>query len=300
MINNTAIGRSRTSAFLKKFRVVIVSVVLILVSLHLALTDKTGTNRGVLIDDVISFVVSPVQKAVVGTQRAVTGAVDDYVMLVDVNEENERLKKELLAVREENNRLAEEALMAQRLKESLEYKTRAPFSTTAASILALNVDRWTRTMTLDKGSRDGLAKDMAVIAPTGVVGRIIDVAPGTSTVLLTTDLRSNIESIVQRTRVKGVVEGSGSGGMKLKYVRELDDVNVGDRVITSGFSGLFPKGLVIGEVVRIEKGQDNFFKSIGVRPAVDFTTIEEVLVVTAAGASGGDGPAAEGMAAPID
>jgi rod shape-determining protein MreC len=84
---------------------------------------------------------------------------------------------------------------------------------------------------------------------------------------------------VQRTRVKGVVEGNGFDGLTLKYVRQLDDVTLGDRIVTSGFSGLFPKGLVIGEVTRVEKGADNFFKDIRVNPGVEFKKLEEVLLV---------------------
>ena len=141
------------------------------------------------------------------------------------------------------------------------------------------MERWTRTVMIDKGSSGGIEKDHGAIASGGVVGRIIEVNAGSSRVLLTTDLRSNIDVIIERSRVKGVVEGNGTDGLVMKYVRQVDEVQVGDQVITSGLSGVFPKGLVVGEVTRVEKSGDNFFKHVEVRPAVDLGKLEEVLVL---------------------
>jgi rod shape-determining protein MreC len=141
------------------------------------------------------------------------------------------------------------------------------------------MERWTRTIVLDKGSSNGIEKDHAVIASGGVVGRIIEVNGGSSRVILTTDLRSNIDVIIERSRVKGVVEGNGTDGLVMKYVRQVDEVKVGDQVVTSGLSGVFPKGLLVGEVTKVEKSTDNFFKHVEVRPAVDLGRLEEVLIL---------------------
>ncbi|MDP2690384.1 MAG: rod shape-determining protein MreC, partial [Deltaproteobacteria bacterium] len=158
-----------------------------------------------------------------------------------------------------------------------------PFRTQAAGILGFNMERWARTITIDKGTAEGIGKDYAVINRMGVVGRVIEANTHTAKVLLNTDLRSNIGVIAQRTRVKGVVEGSGTDGLILKYIRQIDDIRLGDQIITAGLGGVFPKGLVIGEVTRIEKGNDNFFKHIEVRPTIDIRTLEEVLVITGTG-----------------
>ncbi|MBI5810629.1 MAG: rod shape-determining protein MreC, partial [Deltaproteobacteria bacterium] len=196
------------------------------------------------------------------------------------NKDNDALKHTVTALQDENARLKEEVRLHGRLKDILDYKDGAPFDTIAAGIVSLNIDQWSRTATINKGTESGIAKDMAVISRLGAVGRIISASAGASTVLLSTDIRSNIDVIVQRTRIKGVVEGLGSEGMTLKYVRQLDDAQVGDQIITSGLSGIFPKGLQVGEITRIEKGKDNFFKYIEVRPAADIQRLEEVLVVT--------------------
>jgi rod shape-determining protein MreC len=279
MFDHTEPGKSGVSAFVKRNRIIIVSLMILLFSLHLVLTDEREVQRGALIKDILSVALSPIQNAMLGAYNAVTGVVNDYVFLVALKKENDSLKNTVQSLTQENNRLVEETRLGERLKETLEYKEDAPFETIVAGILAFNMNMWSRTVTIDKGAGEGIEKDMAAITPMGVVGRVIEVNPHTSRVLLSTDPRSNIEAIVQRTRVKGVVEGNGFDGLTLKYVRQLDDVTLGDRIVTSGFSGLFPKGLVIGEVTRVEKGADNFFKDIRVNPGVEFKKLEEVLLV---------------------
>ncbi|MBI4949898.1 MAG: rod shape-determining protein MreC [Deltaproteobacteria bacterium] len=270
-------------SFLKKNQIIIASLALALFSLHLALTGRQEVERGFILREILSRTVSPMQRLMLGVQGSVKGVWSGYVNLTNVSEENERLRKTLTLVNEDNLRLKEEINLAERLKSILEYKDQLPHKSKAAVIIGFNKEPWARTVTIDKGAKDGIAKDLAVINPIGVVGRVIDVNTHTSQVLLGSDLRSNIDVIVQRSRIKGVAEGNGTDGFLLKYIRQVDDVRLGDMVITSGLSGVFPKGVAVGEVVKIEKGRDNFFKSIEVRPAVNIHQIEEVLVITETG-----------------
>ncbi len=267
------------TSFVKKNQIIIVTALLALFSLHLALTDTSVAERGYVLKRLISVTLTPLQDSILSIYRTGSGAVDNYVVIVGAKEENKRYRKALLTMKEENHRLREELKLSDRLKGLLQYKVKAALPTTSAGIIAYNTARWTRTAVIDKGSKDDLAREMAVISPMGVVGRIAEVTPSTATVLLNTDPRSNIEAMVERTRVRAIAEGNGKGGIILKYVRELDDVKAGDQVITSGFSGLFPKGLVIGEVTAVRKGRDNFFNHIEVTPGVDFKSLEDVLVV---------------------
>lgn len=277
--------RSDSTIFmlLRRYQIVLVSVLLSLFSLHLALTDKKKLERGSVVRGVMAVFVSPLQNAILGTYGTIEGFWDGYVKLVGVKEENERLEGKILRLAEENNKLIEELALKTRLKELLAYKESVGFKTVAASIQAFNIERWTRTIIINKGTKDGVVKDMSVISTHGVVGRIIDATAHTSRVLLSTDLRSNIDAILQRTRTKGVVEGNGKDGMLLKYIRELDDVKAGDILVTSGFAGIYPKGLVVGKVVKVDRGRDNFFKHIEVAPSVDIQKLEDVLVVTERG-----------------
>lgn len=266
-------------SFLRKYQILIVSTALALFSLHLALTDKKEYARGYLLKEILSYTVTPVQSLILGIQDSITGVWNDYFFLIGVHEENEALKKTIYSLVEENRRLGEDAKQNERLRALLEFKQSLPYHTTGASIIGYNFERWSRTVVLDKGSSDGIEKDQAAIAFGGIVGRIIEVSGGSSRVLLTTDLRSNIDVMIERSRVKGVVEGNGTDGLVMKYVRQVDEVKVGDQVITSGLSGIFPKGLIVGEVTRVEKSGDNFFKNVEVRPAVDLGRLEEVLVI---------------------
>lgn len=266
-------------SFLRKNHLTIISLILALFSLHLALTGKRDFERGYLLKEIFSYTLVPVGNVVLSAEDAVKGVWSDYIALIDVREDNEALTKTVLALKDENNRLREEIRLNERLRALLDYKDSLPYFTTGAAIIGFNMERWTRTVVIDKGAESGILKDRAVIAPQGVVGRTLEVHGRTSRVLLATDLRSDIDVIVQRTRVKGVIEGNGTDGLILKYVRQVDDVQVGDRIMTSGLSGVFPKGLIVGEVTKIEKGGDNFFKHIEVRPSVDIGKIEEVLVL---------------------
>jgi len=263
----------------KRHNVIIVSIILALFSLHLALTDKKEVPRGQIVKQVLSITVTPFQRVVLGMHGGVKGIWDDYISLVDVAQENEALRRDVANLMDENNRLKEEVNLNERLKVLLDFKEQADYKTMAAGILGYNMEKWARTITIDKGTIEGVAKDYAVITPTGVVGRVIEANRHTSTVLLNTDQRSNIGVMIQRTRVKGVVEGNGSDALILKYIRQIDDIRIGDQIITAGLGGVFPKGLVIGEVTRIDKGNDNFFKFIEVRPTIDIQTLEEVLVI---------------------
>lgn len=272
------------SAFLKRHQIIIISVFLILVSLHLALTDKKEAGRGVLIKEILGAAVSPLQRGALTIYDSGASLIDDYVFVIGVKEENEALKDTVARLGEENNRLKEEILFNARVNELLPYAAAAPFQASAARITAFNIDDWTRTIVISAGNADGIKKDMAVITPAGVVGRVIDAGNSTSRVLLDTDPRSNIDIVIQRTRIKGVVEGSGNDSLYLKYIRQLEDVRVGDEIVTSGLSGIYPKGLMVGTVAKIEKGADNFFNVIEVKPSVDISRkLEEVLVVTDAG-----------------
>ncbi|MBI5237968.1 MAG: rod shape-determining protein MreC [Deltaproteobacteria bacterium] len=268
-------------AFIKRHRISIASFILVIFSLHLSLTaDKRETGRRSLIKDAVHAAATPVERLALGAYNAAVGAVSGYALLVNVNKENAALKDALTALMEENNRMREKVLEAGRLKEILDFKEAIAFKTIAAGVVALSADRWGASAVINKGAGHGVRKDMAVISRAGAAGRVLEAGRTSATVLLSTDLRSAIDVISQRGRIKGIAEGNGSGGMILKYVRLEDDVQVGDLAVTSGLTGIFPKGLPVGEVVKIEKGRDNFFRLIELKPAVDMKRLEEVLVVT--------------------
>ncbi len=275
-------------SFIKRHQVIVAALILCLFSLYLVSGSKKGGGGAFIVKNVLSVASSPIRKSLIYVQTSVGNVWGGYIYLVGLKDENLALKKTLIATKEENNKLKEDIELTRRLKKLLKFKKNSPLKTVAAAVLGKSAyglsGNWTRILVIDKGAKDGLKKDMPVMSPEGTLGRIIHAEPGTSTVLLLTDPRSNIDVIISRTRTKGVLEGgSGETGLTLKYIRELDDVKTGDRVITSGLSNIFPKGLVIVKVSRAERGSDNFFKYIELRPSVEINKIEEVMVVTGGG-----------------
>ncbi len=203
-----------------------------------------------------------------------------YVALRGVREENEHLRRELALLRAQNAELREAAAAGQRLSGLLEFKQRMLFETVAARVLARDASNWFRGVVLDKGERDGVRAEMGVVTSTGVVGRIVKSNPSTSVVLLLTDPNNAVTGLIQRTRDEGIVEGTLNGQARMKYIPLLSTVREGDTIVTSGLTGGFPRGIPIGAITRVEKGEGELFRSADIVPDVDFAKLEEVLVIT--------------------
>ena len=248
--------------------------------LHVALISaQVNTVSGLPILQVVTFgSFAELQRLMTG---GLTGAQDlwtGYIDLRRVGEENAALKQELQALQ---IRLQEERAVSQRtqdLRQLLELRQRAELQTTAAEIIAAGASPEFRTVTIDKGSSDGLVADMAVISPGGVVGRVILSSPRAAKVQLLVDRNAAAGAVVERSRAQGVVVGVGADGLRMDYVPGTADVKPGDLVVTSGIDGIYPKGFVIGTVETVERGPGSYHQ-IKIRPAVDFSRIEEVLVV---------------------
>ncbi len=269
-------------SFIRRHQIILSAFLLCLISLHIAINAERGIGGEVIVRGIVSTISRPIQKGFLSLYSAFHSIWSNYIYLVGVKEENRFLHETLHRLLEENNRLREELLLTARLKEILRYRSVLGIDSVVAQVIGYSGfggAGWMKTATLDKGSRDGIEVDMAVVSPKGVVGRIIEVTPATSTVLLLTDPRSSIDAIVQRTRIKGLVEGTGGRTLRLKYIRQLDDVKPGDVLVTAGLSGIFPKGLALGRITRVEKGKDNFFKYIEAEPMAPLDSLEEVLII---------------------
>jgi rod shape-determining protein MreC len=250
------------------------------VLLHVVLiSTQVNTASGLPILQSVTFgSFAELQRATMATIDGVGGLWSGYVALRQVQEENAALKQELQTLQV---RLQEERAQAQRtdnLRQLLELRQRADLDTVAAEVIAGAASPDFRTVTIDKGSTEDLSTDMAVISPAGVVGRVILPSRRASKVQLLIDRNAAAGALIERTRVQGVVIGAGDGPLKMQYVPNTADIKAGDLVVTSGIDGIYPKGFVIGTVERAERGGGTYYE-ITVRPAVDFTRLEEVLVV---------------------
>ena len=248
--------------------------------LHVVLISaQVTTASGLPMLQVVTFgSFSEIQRGTMAVVGGVRHLWSGYLDLRHVHGENLVLKKEMqtLQVRLQEERA--EAQRTDRLRQLLELRERAHLDTTAAEVIAAAASPDFRTVTIDKGTSEGLKTDMAVISPAGVVGRVILPSRRAAKVQLLIDRNAAAGALIERTRVQGVVEGFGDGSLRMAYVPGTADVKPGDLVVTSGIDGIYPRGFVIGTIEQVERGSGGYHL-ITVRPAVDFTRLEEVLVV---------------------
>jgi rod shape-determining protein MreC len=166
-----------------------------------------------------------------------------------------------------------------RLKKLLELKESLPPPTLTAEIIGKDPSLWFRTLTINRGSSDGVRKGMPVVTVEGVVGQVLTSSPNYAKVLLATDPNSAVDVITQKTRVQGIVKGLGRDAFSLNYVLKSAEVDKDDFVLTSGLGGVFPKGLMVGTVKDITATRRGMFQKIEIEPAVDFSQLEHLIII---------------------
>ncbi len=267
--------------FLKNYRTVIfvgaiIAAALILLSYNLRY--DTGTS---VLKRIVMEAAEPVQKMFSASVEAVENAWRRYIHLVRLEEENRKLNKTINALQEELNLYKEGNLEAQRLKKLLSLQDTYPHRFIASRVIGKELSMISKTLWIDKGEKDGLVSGMPVLVSTGLIGRLTDVTWHSSKVLLLVDENSNVDVLIQRTRVQGIARGAGSRGCVLRYVPKIQDVKAGDVVVTSGLSNLFPKGLLVGKVSYVNRVDAGLFSKIYVAPFADLASVEEVMVLAA-------------------
>ena len=243
------------------------------------ISAQVNTKRGVPMLEAVTFgLFAEVQRAATAAVSEVQTAWSSYFALTDVHQQNQQLRREIehLQVRLQQERALSSQVRT--LQGLLQLRSTVALETTAASLIGGGASPDFRTVTIDKGTGDGLRPDMAVSAPAGVVGRVIMPSARAAKVQLLIDRNAAAGALVERSRAQGVVEGTGAEKLRMEYVPGASDVKVGDRVVTSGIDGIYPKGFVIGQIESIERGAGTF-SGIVIRPAVEFGSLEEVLVV---------------------
>lgn len=248
----------------------------------LLVSAQVQTRGGVPILEAVSFgAFARVQGATWAAVRSVRDVWTNYAALRGARDENEALKRQLaeLEVRLQEHRAL--AARTTKLQELLELKTATPLPTVAAEVIGGNPNpvAGVREITIDRGRADGVLPSMAVITPKGIVGRVIATAANASRVQLLIDRHAAAGAITERARVGGmVVPAENAAGLTMDLVPNLQDVQPGDLVVTSGVDGIYPRGFPIGSVDAVT-GNRGLYLNITVRPAVDFNSLEEVLVV---------------------
>lgn len=260
---------------------------------HVVLISTQVTTRAgaPILEAVVFGAFAEVQRAA----SAVAGVVSDgwrgWLALRGVRDENERLRRALDAAHieiQQHRALLDRVPGLERLEE---LRSRVELETVLTEIIGTSASPDFRTITIDRGTWQGIRRDQAVLAPEGVVGRVVTAGMRAAKVQLLVDRNAAAGAIIARSRDQGVVVGEGTGRLHLEYVSEIADIVEGDLVMTSGIDGIYPKGFVIGTVETIRKS-GTAYREITVTPAVDFGRLEEVLVVLS------DAPAADTGAEP--
>lgn len=224
-------------------------------------------------------IIGPLQTAVTKITNYTGSIWKNYIALVHVRQENEQLRMELQQYKAANIEYREARATNMRLQKLLELKESLPPPTLTAEIIGQDPSLWFRTLTINRGSSDGVQKGMPVVTVEGVVGQVLTSSPNYSKVLLATDPNSAIDVLTQRTRVQGIVKGLGRDAYALNYVLKSALVDEGDFILTSGLGGVFPKGLIVGTVSKVKKTRRGMFQEIEVKPAVDFTQLEHLIII---------------------
>lgn len=229
-------------------------------------------------ENVVLSITRPLQQAATWTTQSLREVWGNYVYLVSVQRDNQRLREEIKWLRQENHRYLEAYLQYQRLQRLLNFREQTPLDVVAAEVIGRNSNSWTEIIYINRGTRDKVAKGFPVVTHDGLVGQVIHAAPALSQVMLLTDFRSGVDALVQRTRASGVVTGRGRDLAALKFLPVGADIQPGDRLISSGMGGVFPKGLIIGAVKDIPRNGRQTHQ-VEIQPNVDFSHLEEVLVL---------------------
>jgi len=255
----------------------------------LLISAQVTTRTGVPMLEVAVFgAVAELQRVATGVISGASERWQQYVLLQDVRGENERLRSEMGVLQlelQQERALAQEARTLQAL---LDMKKATPLATISAAVIAGGASPDFRTLTIDKGTRQGILGDMAVVAPAGVVGRVVTPSVRAAKVQLLIDRNAAVAGLVERTRAQGLVVGTGENRLQMEYVPGTADIRVGDRVVTSGIDGIYPKGFLIGQIESVQRGAGDYTKVV-VRPAVELSALEAVLVVSSSPKSKAEG-----------
>lgn len=257
---------------------ILLAVLLVSLLLLTVQTRGGGTGRA---SELVAIAVTPVQSLLVRIHR---GALDFWANYVDWKS----VRRENATLRGENEQLRVQALQAgenqaenARLRRLLVLRDRLPLATVAGEVIGREAGGWVRSLTVNRGRGDGIAQQTPVIVPDGLVGRVVQAHRSAAVIQLLNDPASTVGAVAQRTRTAGLVEGDAGGAVRFKFMaRDGSSVAAGDLVVTSGLGTLFPKGLPVGRVVKIEDKGSALFHFAVLAPAVDFSRVEEVLLIT--------------------
>ena len=202
-----------------------------------------------------------------------------YFDLIGVRKENVQLKTKLDTLELENQRIPELENENKRLKTILALMDQRKNTMIAARVIGEDIKNWYKCIIIDKGRNSGIAEKMPVVTPKGLVGQAVEVNKWHSKVMVINDTNSSVDVIVEGKNTRGMLEGTGQSTLKLKYIGKNDEIEIGDKLVTSGKDGIYPKGMPTGIVITVNRGKPGIFTDVDVMPYNNFKRLDEVLIV---------------------
>jgi len=252
---------------------------IVLVSLILMTINIRSGKSSLFLESMAVWIISPVQNLFTHTVSAISDTFRHYIFLVGVSRENESLLLKIDRLSKEKNELLEKNKYFQRIEKLISNIDETDRTIITARVIGRDPTQWSKMVFIDKGTDHQVKENLVVMTDAGIIGHVIHVSAKASKVLLITDSRSAVDSLFQETRESGVTVGTGQDLCEMKFVPIGANVNIGDRVVSSGRGGVFSKGLLIGVVKNIIKKNQNLFQNITVAPSADLSKLEEVVVV---------------------
>lgn len=271
--------------YIKEYRFYIALFLFILIPV-IAIDTSTRAPRDFrFYDRAVVALTGPVQRAIAWTLDSIVSGFNNYIYLFHTRQDN-------IALLEENRRLLNTIVNLRetqeeniRLRKLLQFQEQFEFQSIVARVIAKDVSTEFRAIRINRGENAGIRPNMPVVNSEGLVGRVLRTTPTTADVVTILDLLSAVDAIDKRSRARGIVEGMTDEVCQLKFALRTDDIQPGDLLISSGLGGIFPKGVPVGSVAKVDRQPYGITQTVEVRPSVDFSKLEEVLIITKFGSS---------------
>lgn len=263
-----------------KKTIIIIIAVLVLVISFLVFTNIPSFFKGYSKVKIgAGELTGPALKLISKPTQLVRYMFDSYINLIGAKKENFELQKKIETLQIENQRLAELDKENKRLKSILQLMEQHPNTMMAARVIGEDVKNWFKCVIIDKGRDHGVREKMPVVTPKGVVGQAVEINKWHSKVMIINDTNSSVDVYAEGKNSRGILEGTGQTTLKLKYILKNDEIAIGDKLITSGKDGIYPKGLPAGIIITINRNKAGIFADIDVMPFNNYKRLEEVLIV---------------------
>jgi rod shape-determining protein MreC len=263
-----------------KNSIAIIIAILILIISFLAFTNTPLIVRGYsALKGGFSETIGPMLSLIAKPADLVRYVFNSYVNLVGAKRENAELKKRLDIFLLENQKIPDLERENKRLRTLLNFVEKNPRSMIAARVVGEDLKNWYKCIIIDKGGTSNIKEKMPVITPRGIVGQAVEVDRWHTKVMVINDTNSSVDVSAEGKNTRGLLEGTGQTVLKLKYVLKNDDIEIGDKLLTSGKDGIYPKGLPAGIVITVNRNKPGIFADIDIMPFSNFKHLEEVLVI---------------------